>query len=193
MYNDILKRKEKIIITAIDLLDEAGILGLTTKEIAKRQKITEPAIYRQFDSKKDIVISIIDRYAEYDAGIQSTILDNEMGSKQGILYFTSTYAEYYQNYPEITTVAFSFDVFRYDKELNEKMCRIVNGRYSLLLELVAKGIEGGEISSQFDSVTITDAIFSTIWSITFLWKINQYNFELKERMINVIENILRYE
>jgi AcrR family transcriptional regulator len=37
------QRKNKIIIEAIDLLDEAGIQGLTTKEIAKRQGITEPA------------------------------------------------------------------------------------------------------------------------------------------------------
>lgn len=190
MYNDILKRKEKIIISAIDLLDESGILGLTTKEIAKRQNITEPAIYRQFDTKKDIIISIIDRYAAYDECIRNTILDNKMVSREGILYFTKTYAEYYQSYPQITTVSFSFDVFRYDKEINEKMCSIINERYALILQLVSMGIEKGEISSYSDCHAVADAIFSAIWSITFLWKINGYNFELKDRIIKAIETIL---
>ena len=193
MYKDILKRKEKIIITAIDLLDEVGIHGLTTKEIAKRQNVTEPAIYRQFDNKKDIVSSILDRYAVYDESIRCTILDNKMGCRQGILYFAKTYAEYYQSYPQITTISFSFDVFRYDKEINEKMVNTVNKRYGLILQLVSIGIERGEISSHSDCEVIADAIFSTIWSITFLWKINQCNFELKERMIKAIETILGNE
>jgi len=191
MYKDVLKRKEKIIIAAIDLLDEAGILGLTTKEIAKRQNVTEPAIYRQFDSKKDIVMSIIDRYASYDDSIRSTIFDNKMGCRQGILYLAGTYAEYYQNYPQITTISFSFDAFKYDKELNEKMMGIVNRRYDLIVQLVSIGIERGEIPSHSDCTAVADSIFSTIWSLTFLWKINQCNFELKDRIIKAIEGILK--
>lgn len=193
MYKDILKRKEKILIAAIDLLDEAGIQGLTTKEIAKRQNITEPAIYRQFDGKKDIVISILDRYAAYDENIRNTILDNKMGCRQGILYFAKTYAEYYQGYPQITTISFSFDVFRYDKEINERMCSIINGRYDLILQLVSIGLEKGEIPSHSDCQTVADAVFAAMWSITFLWKVNECNFELKERMIKVIETILENE
>ena len=193
MYKDILKRKEKIIIAAIDLFDEAGILGLTTKEIAKRQNVTEPAIYKQFDSKKDIVKSIIDRYAAYDDSIQSTILDNKMGCREGILYLAGTYAEYYQNYPQITTISFSFDAFKYDKELNEKMMGIINRRYDLIVRLVSIGIESGEIPSHSDSIAVAESIFSIIWSLTFLWKINQYNFELKDRIIKAIEGILKNE
>jgi AcrR family transcriptional regulator len=45
MKKNIIKRKNKIIIEAIDLLDELGIQGLTTKEIAKRRDPSEPAIY----------------------------------------------------------------------------------------------------------------------------------------------------
>ena len=48
MPKSYLTRKEKIIINAIDILDEGGINGLTMKEIANQQGITEPAVYRQF-------------------------------------------------------------------------------------------------------------------------------------------------
>lgn len=190
MYNDILKRKEKIIITAIDLFDEAGINGLTTKEIARRQNITEPAIYKQFGSKKDIVIAILDRCASFDKLIKNTIVDNNIAGKEGILYFTRAYAEYYQNYPQITTAMFSFDMFRYDADLLQKMNYIVNERRKIVFDLVAEGAENQEFPVNVDKQALTDAIFGVIWSTTFMWQMGGCVFDLKDRIIKAVEMVL---
>jgi len=190
MYNNILKRKEKIIITAIDLLDEAGINGLTTKEIARRQHITEPAIYKQFSSKKDIVMAILDRCASFDQLIKNTIIDNKFVGKAGILYFARVYGEYYQNYPQITTAMFSFDMFRYDIDLLEKMNHIINERSKVLFDLVTKGAENQEFSVDVDKQGLTDALFGVIWSITFIWQMGGCIFDLKARILKAVEMIL---
>ena len=190
MYNDILKRKEKIIITAIDLFAEAGINGLTTKEIAKRQNITEPAIYKQFGSKKDIVMAILDRFASFDELIKNTIIDNNIVGKAGIVYFATAYAEYYQNYPQITTALFSFDMFRYDVDLLQKMNHIVNERSKVVLALVAKGAENQEFPIDVDKEALTDALIGVIWSTTFIWQMGGCIFDLKMRIVKAIEMIL---
>lgn len=190
MSKDILNRKEKIIITAIDLLDEVGINGLTMKEIGKRQNITEPSVYRQFASKQEIVSTIIDRYSTYDNVIKNTILDNGMSGKEGILYFAKAYSEYYENYPQITTVMFSFDIFKYDDDANEKMKKVIDERYSLLLQLVSKAIVSGEISEHNDAEAVTDEIFSVVWSTTFLWRMAECGFDLKSRIVKAVENIV---
>ena len=190
MYNEILKRKEKIIITAIDLFDEAGINGLTTKEIARRQNITEPAIYKQFSSKKDIVIAILDRCASFDELIKNTIIDNNFVGKEGILYFARVYAEYYQNYPQITTAMFSFDMFRYDVDLLEKMNHIVNERSKVIFDLITKGIDSQEFAVDVDKRALTDALFGVMWSTTFIWQMGGCIFDLKERILNAIKLIL---
>ncbi|MBP2627663.1 MAG: putative transcriptional regulator, TetR family [Firmicutes bacterium] len=190
MYNDVLKRKEKIIITAIDLLDEAGINGLTTKEIARRQNITEPAIYKQFGSKKDIVMAILDRSASFDELIKNTIIDNKIVGKAGILYFATAYAEYYQNYPQITTAMFSFDMFRYDVDLLGKMNHIVNERLEVIFDLVTKGAADQEIPADVDIQALTDAIFGIIWSTTFIWQMGGCIFDLKARIVQAVKLIL---
>lgn len=190
MHNDILKRKEKIIITAIDLFDEAGINGLTTKEIARRQNITEPAIYKQFGSKKDIVMAILDRCASYDELIKNTIIDNKFVGKEGILYFAKVYGEYYQNYPQITTAMFSFDMFRYDADLLEKMNHIVNERSKVIFDLVTKGVENQEFSVDVDRQALTDALVGVIWSTTFIWQMNGCSFDLKNRIVKAVKFIL---
>ncbi len=192
MYNDILKRKEKIIITAIDLFDEAGINGLTSKEIARRQNITEPAIYKQFNSKKDIVIAILDRCASFDELIKNTIVDNNFIGKAGILYFARVYGEYYQNYPQITTAMFSFDMFKYDVDLFEKMNCMVNERSKVIFDLVTKGVDQQEFPVDIDKQALADALFGVIWSTTFVWRMNGCTFDLKERIIKATEMLLDY-
>lgn len=190
MHNDILKRKEKVIIAAIDLFDEAGINGLTTKEIANRQNITEPAVYKQFRSKKEIVMAILDRYCVFDELIKNTIVDNSIEGKAGIEYLVRAYTEYYQNYPQITTAMFSFDMFRYDKELHEKMDDIINKRRDVIAGLVSEANEKGEFSRDVDIQAMTDALFGVIWSVTFMWKMEGCKFDLKERALKAVASIL---
>lgn len=191
MYKDFLKRKEKVIIQAIDVLDEAGIQGLTTKELARREGITEPAIYKQFDSKQDIILAILDRFAAFDGDIRNTILEQQMTPLQGVLYYVEAYAGYYQSYPQITTVMFSFDVFRYEVETNRKMNDIMNKRYDFITELVAKGQHAGEFSREIGAADLSNIILGLLWSITCRWKMQQKGENLKEQVTKALEWVLR--
>jgi TetR/AcrR family transcriptional regulator, fatty acid metabolism regulator protein len=190
MNKDILTRKERITITAIDLLDEAGITGLTTKEIARRQNISEPAVYKHFDGKKQIILEILARFSAFDEMIKNTILSNNMSGRAGILYFTGAYAEYYQNYPQIPSVMFSFDVFRYDEETNEKMVSIIGNRRSLLDGMVGQAIDRGELSGRLSRQALVDTLFGILWSTTFAWKLGGSVFNLKDRVANAVQAIL---
>ena len=55
----LLNRKDSIVITAIEIMSELGIHGLTTKEIARRQGISEGTIFRYFRSKNEIILSML--------------------------------------------------------------------------------------------------------------------------------------
>ncbi len=192
MKIDILKRKESIIITAIEVLYEVGINGMTIKEIAKRQNISEPAIYRHFDGKKEIIKEILRRYSIYDGVIKNTILDNDMTGKEAIMYFCTAYAEYYQNYPQITTIMFSLDIFKYDEEANEEMKNIIKNRYNLLFALISKAIDKKEASINKSIQVLTDSIFSILWTTTFLWRMENCSFDVKERILLAVDNIINF-
>ncbi|MBZ9621867.1 TetR/AcrR family transcriptional regulator [Clostridium sp. FP2] len=192
MKIDILKRKDSIIITAIEVLYEAGINGMTIKEIAKRQNISEPAIYRHFNGKREIIKEILRKYSIYDEVIKNTILDNNMGGKESIKYFCRAYAEYYQNYPEITTVMFSFDIFKYDEDANKEMKNIIKNRYDLLYGFVSKAIDKKEVSLNKDIQALTDSIFSILWTTTFLWRMENCSFDVKERILLAVNNIIDF-
>jgi AcrR family transcriptional regulator len=111
-----IKRKDRIIISALELLEEGGINNVTTKNLARKQNISEPALYRQFKNKHDIVVAMIEEYANYDEKIMNTIREHEMKGKDAIVYYVTRYGELYQSYSEISVILYSLDLYFYEDD-----------------------------------------------------------------------------
>ena len=58
------KRREQLLDTAVQLFAEKGYTGATTAQLAQAAGVTEPIIYRHFESKRDLFIAVIDRTSE---------------------------------------------------------------------------------------------------------------------------------
>ena len=57
------KRREQLLDRAEELFATRGYARATTAELAKASGITEPIIYRHFDSKRDLFVALIERTA----------------------------------------------------------------------------------------------------------------------------------
>ncbi|MDA3845636.1 MAG: hypothetical protein PF505_03695 [Vallitaleaceae bacterium] len=57
--------KEKILISAIELLDNEIVSGVTTNNLTKLQNVSEPALYSLYEGKQEILNYIIKEYASY--------------------------------------------------------------------------------------------------------------------------------
>jgi AcrR family transcriptional regulator len=191
MLDNFLTRKEKITITSIMILNEHGIQGLTTREIAKRQKITEPAIYRHFSGKNEIIMSIIEHFNIFDEMISNTIIENEMTSIEALEYYVRSLSGYYENYPEITTLMFSMDVYRYDEKLNNAMMEILKRRDDLIAEVVRKGQEAKELDNSISSDSLSNIIIDMLWGTIKRWKLNDCKDNLTEIAMEKLRWIIR--
>mgnify|MGYP000995151449 FL=1 len=60
MNTTVSDRQIEIIEAAAKLLTNSGVSGLTIKNLAKEMKFSESAIYRHFESKEDIILSMLD-------------------------------------------------------------------------------------------------------------------------------------
>ncbi len=184
-----LKRKDKILISAIELLEESGISGVTTKRLAAMQGVSEPALYRQYKSKLDIIKHIIEEYNSYDEKIMNTILQSEMSGKEAILFFLKRYCELYQNYSELTTVMFSMDVYFYNDETKARMEEVHKRKKVFLNKLVKEAIENGS-NHIFDVEELTEMINSLIFSTVYDWRMNNKVYILEDKMIPIANKLL---
>ena len=59
------KTKERIQQAAMELFAERGVRGTALWQIAERLNITKPALYYYFDSREDLINSLVDPVIEY--------------------------------------------------------------------------------------------------------------------------------
>jgi AcrR family transcriptional regulator len=55
------KRREQLLDVAAELFAKFGYARATTAQLAKAAGVTEPIIYRHFDSKRDLFVALIER------------------------------------------------------------------------------------------------------------------------------------
>jgi len=185
-----LKRKEKILISAIELLNAEGVNGVTTKNIARLQHFTEPALYRQYNGKQDVLNDIIEEYAGYDTKIINTIQESGLAGKEAVLFFVKRYAELYQNYFELTTVMFSMDLYQYNDFTRNRMQEIMKSRLEFLETVIRNNIEEFGIHNKYNEKELASMINGIIISQVFEWRMMDKGYQLDKRILDFVLKLI---
>jgi len=187
--NLLIHRKESIILTTIDLIDKYGIHQISTREIAKKQNITEGAIYKHFKSKNELMLGVLDYFSQYDNDLFLTAQQRET-AEEAIIFLVESLFSYYENYPSITAVLLSLEIMRYDEALKSKVEDIYSTRFVFFKEIIQKGQGAGEIPLELSSEMLTDIVIGTCVALCARWRLQQYSFSLREKCLEAVNTIL---
>lgn len=190
MEEKLLSRKISIILATIDVIDEFGISNLSTREVARRVGISEPAIFRHFKTKGDLLLAVLDHFANYDNDIMLSIKAKELRPLEAISFFIEVYATYYENYPAITAITQNYEVLRCDPYLSQKIQGIFSTRKNFMAEMIKKAQTDGEIIESANYEGLSTTIMGISREYCLSWRMNGYVFSLKERILSTINMIL---
>ena len=185
-----LHRKERLIKATIEIIDQFGILELTTKEIAKREKVSEATLFRHFASKNELLKAVLDYFSEFDDEIFLSAKSKGLKPTKTIIYLIQLYIEYYQANHEITSIMQLIEVFRYNPDLKEKVKSIFYNRSYHIKQLVEDAQKAGEISSDIDSESITNVISGFCRETCLKWRIEDQKFLSKDKILSTLEFFL---
>lgn len=183
-------RRESIILSAIDIIDELGINELSLREIGNRQGISDSALYKHFKNKEELLLAVLDYYSRFDASIMMTIEESNMKAKAAILFFVKSITEVYENQPSIISITHSFEILNTQNPTENKAKEIFLTRMDFLNKLVSNGQADGSISLDIGSEDLADVILGYMRTLLLKWRILKYNFPLKNRIFNGVEAIL---
>jgi AcrR family transcriptional regulator len=186
----LLHRKESLVLTAVEVLNELGVQGLSTREIAKRQGVSEATLFRHFKNKNELLLAVLEHYSQYDSDIAASTRLKLKKPKEAIMFYVTAYVEYYENYPAITAITQAYDVLSCDPGLGEKIKSIFLSRLSFIKELVEEAQKAGEIPESLDAEKFADVILGLIRSICLKWRLNGFSFSLKEYSLRTLQMIL---
>ncbi len=173
-------RCEQIVDVAIELLSEGGISALTIKNLAGAVGVTEPALYRHFKCKMDILVAILNRL---EANINSLFSKN-MNSQDSILdQIQMIYTRVFHNFaakPSMASVVFSEEIFRHDKRLSDHVSRIMDTVQEQILRLLRSKKGRAECRQDVPAKDLAKVIMGSSRFLVTRWRLSGYAFDLEK-------------
>ena len=173
------ERQTQIIEKSIELIADKGIQGFTIKNLSKSIGISEPAIYRHFDNKTHILISILNNFKEM-GDMMSLIIDNDDTAMEKIEFLFSKMLDIFTGQPAIISVIFSEEIFKNETILKEKIIEIHNMHQSNIEKIVSKGQEENNVRTDIDKSILALILMGSLRLLVKRWDLNNHNFNLRE-------------
>lgn len=190
MQKSLIKRRESIIVSTIQTLNEVGLQNLSTKMIANQEGVSEGTLFRHFKTKTDIMLAVVDHFSQYDDAIIETCVKKNFSPLEAIRYFYNAYAEYYQNYPEITVVIQAYDSLMCDEELAEKVSAIIYKRADFIIKTIQAAKDQNLIGAHLDPILLENILTGGSKEICLKWRMERYCFSIKEKTAEMVDTII---
>lgn len=171
--SDLTKRQEEIIQKSMELISDKGIQNFTTKSLASLLGISEPAIYRHFSGKKEILISILNLIKENNI----SLLPREYSLNQIENMFLQHGRQFIAN-PAMTAIIFSEEIFQNDKELSDMVISMMNERHKIILSIIESEQSAGNVRNDISAEQLSRIIMGTLRLIISQWRLNAFAFDL---------------
>lgn len=185
---ELTKRQDEIINKAIKIIDQRGIQGLTIKNLAKETGVTEGAIYRHFDHKREILTSILKLFQNKMEEFHNSAQLSGKTTFWKISATLSHFRKLFEANPAIVSVIFAEEIFQNDNELSEKVAGLIRENQEFMLSLIKEGKANGELRSDLDDQMMVNSILGPFRLIVKMWKMEGFSVSLE----NSLEKLLDY-
>ena len=182
-------RQKQIINASLQLIEENGIQNFTTNNLAKKLGVTEPAIYRHFKSKLEILLSTLNLFEE-DSKLMFEIISIEKVSniEKARMAFIKR-CEEFSNNPQFANIIFSEEIFRNEQVLSLKVLQIMMLHQNYFNELLNKAISLDEIRKDIPQEDLCIMIMGSLRLLVTRWRLSNYSFNLCQKANSVWNSI----
>ena len=174
------KRQKDIIDVSIKIIAKKGIQHLTIKNISKSLGISEPAIYRHFESKLDILLAIL---LNFKIKMQNSIDHIQALGKSPVeqieVMFFSHFKEFVNN-PALAAVIFSEEIFQNDKRLAREVKSIMKLSHDFITSLIQEGQQSHMIRNDIPQEQLSLIILGALRLIVTRWQLSNTAFDLEK-------------
>ena len=182
-------RQTEIIEKSIDIIGTKGIQGLTIKNLSKEIGISEPAIYRHFDSKTSILIAILDNFKEMALFMGDSMKENTNAAMTKIEFMFSQIIGIFSETPSFISVIFSEEIFRNEKVLKDKIIEIMDQNEQTVEQIISSGQQKGELRTDIDAKTLALIVMGTLRFRIKQWDLKDYHGNMISEGAALIENL----
>lgn len=187
----ITNRQLEIIEAAGKIISTSGISSLTIKNLAKEMGFSESAIYRHFDSKEEIIFSMLHFLAENIDERLAGVVSNQKNPKETIeAIFLEQFVFFAQN-PHFVVAVFSEGLMETSQKINAAILRIMQVKMKYLMPVLMQGQQQEFFTDAIPAEELMHIIMGAFRLQMFKWRIANFQFDISEKGENLLSNIFK--
>ncbi len=183
------ERQGEILKIGLRIIHEEGYKNLTVRNIADRINISEPAIYRHFENKEEILRNLANMVFEKS---QAPTNPNEYEDPYDLLGdLLYNHLERLEENPHITAVLFQGEIFREYPEIKELFTKHHEAKKETLKNIIKNGQEKGHFSKETDPEIFALLFMGAVRMSALEWRDNKFSYSLTEKADKITEELFK--
>ncbi len=151
---------------ALELLAREGSHGLTTRNLARTLGITEPALYRHFESKKDLLKALYGFVVLKMEGLMKPLEEREDPAPSKLEDLLITLLDYLRENRGVNLVLLSEAIHHNDPQLKGAMLELVGRVQRIIESVISQGMKEGSLREDLDPDTASRMIIGILQATT---------------------------
>ncbi|MFW6007317.1 MAG: TetR/AcrR family transcriptional regulator [Halanaerobiales bacterium] len=172
-------RKKDILDKTLDIIFNQGFHSLTMRKIAEKVGISEAAIYKHFNSKKEIIVTLVNNLFSENEFYKK--IENQKDPYDALYKIMEKQFSYLDSRPEITSIIFEEDIFREYPEIKSKFKKITDKREDILTDFITSAQKKKQINQEIDPQSFALIYMGSIRISVLRWKNNDFSYSLKNQ------------
>ncbi|HRP30306.1 MAG TPA: TetR/AcrR family transcriptional regulator [Ginsengibacter sp.] len=185
-------RQIEIMEAATAIIDKSGIQNMTIKNLATDIGLSEPALYRHFNSKNDILLGLLEYFKAEMKGRLSSVGSAEGSAPGDVLrQIFKLQLQAFSAKPAIVSVIFAEGIFHFDEALSGKVSEIMSLMHDYVRDNIKKGQEAGNYTTFINHCVLTTIITGGMRMAVLKWRLSGHKANLVKDGMAVLEGILK--
>ena len=181
------ERQKEIVAAVFNLISDQGIQELTIKKIAQVVGVSEPAIYRHFASKSDILAAVVDEMIAHRNTTFARVRGNSAATT--LASFFTVQAKLFEDMPPLTIMLFPEDLFRNDAVLLGRIMDMMKETLGQIKQLLQAGIDEGAFKPDLDRDAAALMLVGGFRLLVSSWRLQPESGQLKERTRRFVDGV----
>jgi len=191
VVEDLTDRQRDVLETALEIIRREGMQKLTFRRIAQQLDVTEPAIYRHFESKSELVETLYYFTHSKLKELTAPVLNPELSADEALRKLLKILLEHMEQVDAVYLTLLGNCVIQKNDHWRELMADALELLRSRFEEIIQAGIEAGTFRSDLNLQTSATAVMGLIQSRCIYYRLNPEGPRPSEALEEVFSLILK--
>lgn len=183
-------RREEIVETALDLIDQAGLPGASTTAIAARIGLSQAAVFRHFPKKDDLLLAVVDTLAgRLLAGLHEAI-DPEAPSLDQLRAAVDCLLRTVRRTPAMPAILFSRELLFENATLRAAVFLRIGRAQAMFASIIGACVAAKTFRGDIDVDRTAFMIIGLMQGLVVRWSLSDRRLDLTEEGRAMFETLL---